>query len=85
MDYLVLSAFAESVQLNAAPPIDVYDTATLMAITCLSEQSVAMGGAPVPIPDFTNGMWIDRDPERRSEFCLSEICNEYFDENGENE
>ena len=80
MDYLVLSAFAESVQLDAAPPIDVYDTATLMAITCLSEQSVAMGGMPVAIPDFTNGMWIDREKERRGEFCLSEVCGEFFDE-----
>jgi hypothetical protein len=30
----------------------------LMAITPLTEQSVAMGGAPVPIPDFTHGQWI---------------------------
>ena len=33
-----------------------------MSISCLSEQSVAMGGAPVPIPDFTNGMWMERAP-----------------------
>lgn len=80
MDYLVLSAFVESVKLDVEPPIDVYDTATLMAITCLSEQSVAMGGMPVPVPDFTNGMWIDRDKERRGEFCLSEVCEEFFEE-----
>lgn len=79
MDYLVLSAFAESVRLDCAPPIDVYDTATLKVITCLSEQSVAMGGMPVPIPDFTNGMWVDREKERRGEFCLSEVCDEFFD------
>ena len=29
-----------------------------MCVTPLSEQSVAMGGAPVPIPDFTSGRWI---------------------------
>ncbi len=80
MDFLVLSAFAESVRLDAKPPIDVYDTATWMAITCLSEQSIAMGGLPVPVPDFTAGMWIDREPYRRGVFCLDEVCNDYFEE-----
>ena len=28
-----------------------------MAIGCLREDSAAMDGAPVPIPDFTNGRW----------------------------
>lgn len=79
MDYLILAAFAESVQLGAEPPIDVYDTATWMAITALSEQSVAMGGAVVPFPDFTDGRWIDRKPPRRGKFCLEEICGEFFD------
>lgn len=79
MDYLILAAFAESVQLDAEPPIDVYDTATWMAITALSEQSVSMGGTAVPFPDFTNGMWIDRQPSRRGKFCLEEICDEYFE------
>ncbi len=58
MDYLVLRAFIESVQQHTPAPIDVYDSATLMCITALSEQSVAMGGMPVPVPDFTNGQWI---------------------------
>ena len=80
MDYLVLSAFAESVRLDAAPPIDVYDTAVMMAVTCLSEQSIALGSAPVAFPDFTNGMWIDREAPRRGMFCLDEVCNEYFEE-----
>ena len=25
----------------------------------LAEESIAMGGAPVAIPDFTNGQWIE--------------------------
>ncbi len=58
MDYLVLRAFAESVQRQENPPIDVYDAASWMAITCLSEASIAKGGAPVEIPDFTEGKWI---------------------------
>ncbi|MEE1011951.1 MAG: Gfo/Idh/MocA family oxidoreductase [Acutalibacteraceae bacterium] len=80
MDYLVLSAFAESVRLDAKPPIDVYDAAVWMAVTCLSEQSIAIGGAPVPFPDFTNGMWIDREPYRRGKFCLDEVCSDCFEE-----
>ncbi len=74
MDYLVLSAFVESLLLEAKPPIDVDDTASWMAITCLSEQSAAMGGMPVPVPDFTNGMWIDREPYRKGTYCLEEVC-----------
>ena len=38
-------------------PVDVYDAASWMAITALSEMSVARGGAVVDIPDFTNGKW----------------------------
>lgn len=58
MDWLVLRAFFESAIEGVEPPIDVYDAAAWMCISALSEQSIAMGGAPVPIPDFTNGKWI---------------------------
>ncbi len=78
MDYLVLSAFVDSLE-SGKPPIDVYDTAAWMVITCLSEQSAAMGGAPVPVPDFTNGMWIDREPYRRGVYCLDEVCEDFFE------
>ena len=80
MDFLVLSAFAESVKVGSQPPIDVYDAATWMAITCLSEQSIALGSAPVAVPDFTSGLWIDREPYRRGIFCLEEVCNDFFEE-----
>ncbi len=78
MDYLVLSAFVDAVKEGEKPPIDVYDTAAWMAITCLSEQSIAMGSQPVPVPDFTDGMWIDREPYRRGVYCLEEVCTDYF-------
>lgn len=78
MDFLVLNAFCEAVKVGGQPPIDVYDTATWMAVTCLSEQSIAMGSHPVPFPDFTNGMWIDREPYRRGMYCLEEVCDDYF-------
>jgi hypothetical protein len=34
-----------------------------MAITPLSEQSVAHGGMPQAIPDFTRGRWMHRKPK----------------------
>jgi len=62
-DYLVLRAFIESVQKGTEPPIDVYDTAAWMAVTALSEESIAMGSMPVPFPDFTSGRWCyNREP-----------------------
>ncbi|HOO25595.1 MAG TPA: Gfo/Idh/MocA family oxidoreductase [Clostridiales bacterium] len=79
MDYLILCAFAESAIEDVKPPIDVYDTAVWMSITCLSEQSVALGSAPVAVPDFTNGAWIEREEFRRGKYCLEEVCEEFFE------
>lgn len=70
MDYLVLDAFFESVKNNVAPPIDVYDMATWMSISALSGQSIANGSAPVAIPDFTNGRWLDREPSPEGKYNL---------------
>jgi predicted dehydrogenase len=62
MDLLTMRAFAQAV-LNGDPmPIDVYDAATWMSLTVLSEQSTIMGGMPQAIPDFTSGKWIEREP-----------------------
>ncbi len=66
MDYLVLRAFVESVQRREAPPIDTYDTAAWMAVTALSEESIAKGGAPVAFPDFTSGRWLQARDEKPS-------------------
>ena len=73
MDYLCLRAFVESVQERKPTPIDVYDAATWMSITCLSEQSVSMGGMPVPIPDFTSGDWIGREDIDKGMYSLDII------------
>ena len=62
MDWLVFRSFFVAAKAGAPAPIDVYDAAAWMSISCLSEQSVAMGGAPVAIPDFTNGKWMERAP-----------------------
>ena len=79
IDYLVLRGFFEAA-INGTPvPIDVYDMASWMAITCLSEDSVAMGSMPVAIPDFTAGKWLHREPLHRSRYCVEEVCEEFFD------
>jgi len=36
---------------------DVYDAAAWSSISALSEKSVAQGGAPMEVPDFTRGAW----------------------------
>jgi hypothetical protein len=58
MDWLELSAFFNAVEGGLHAPIDVYDMASWMSVSCLSEASIASGGAPVAFPDFTNGRWI---------------------------
>ncbi len=63
IDYFEFKAFFDCLKENKPMPIDVYDAATWMCITCLSEASVAMGGQPMAIPDFTNGAWVGRKPE----------------------
>ena len=60
MDWLEFDRFFDAILEDKPFEIDVYDAAAWMCITALSEQSVALGGAPVAIPDFTNGMWTMR-------------------------
>lgn len=61
IDWLVFGAFFDAARREVQPPIDVYDMAAWMSITPLSEASVVMGGAPVAVPDFTNGRWLNRE------------------------
>lgn len=65
MDWLVLRAFFESASLKLDTPIDAYDTVAWMSISTLSEESIAKGGAPVKIPDFTRGRWIKGFPKKK--------------------
>ncbi len=61
MDFLVLRAFIEALKQGSYMPIDVYDTASWMAITPLSEISIANGGEVQQIPDFTRGKYLNRE------------------------
>ena len=59
MDALVFDAFFKALEEGKPMPIDVYDMATWMSISVLSEQSLATG-QNVTFPDFTDGKWILR-------------------------
>ncbi len=58
MDYLEFKAFFECLREDKPMPVDVYDAASWMVISVLSEVSIANGSAPVEIPDFTEGKWL---------------------------
>ncbi|NLY18228.1 MAG: Gfo/Idh/MocA family oxidoreductase [Clostridiaceae bacterium] len=73
MDFLVLSAFFDSVRRQVQTAIDVYDAASWMSIAAFSEQSISMGGMPVPVPDFTNGKWLNRKPSPGGIYCLDQV------------
>lgn len=62
MDWFLMNAFVDCLREKKQMPIDIYDGALWMAITALSEKSIALGGMPVDIPDFTEGKWLSRKP-----------------------
>ena len=59
MDWFLVDEFVNCVKENKKPPIDVYDAASWLVITPLSEESIAKGSGSVAIPDFTRGKWIE--------------------------
>lgn len=76
IDWLVMRAFFESIKRGTYMPIDVYDMATWMAITPLSEMSISMGSAPVAIPDFTNGRWCNRTEFEPNKYSLEDVVTD---------
>jgi hypothetical protein len=62
MDFFILNAFIEPLKKGLAPPIDVYDAASMSVISPLSEKSIKLGSAPVKFPDFTRGKWKKNQP-----------------------
>ena len=60
MDGVEFRQFVDCVRNGKEMPIDVYDAAAWMSISCLTETSIAQGGAPQGIPDFTHGEWLRR-------------------------
>lgn len=63
MDYFCFRSFIDALKEKRPMPIDVYDAAVWMAVSVLSENSIAAGGTVQLMPDFTHGQWITRKPE----------------------
>lgn len=59
MDYIMWRDFIDCFKNDKPMPIDVYDAATWLSISYLSEASIMQGGSPVAVPDFTNGAWVE--------------------------
>lgn len=59
MDYIEFEAFFKALREGEPMPVDVYDMASWMSITPLSEESIREGKM-VQIPDFTNGKYKTR-------------------------
>lgn len=62
MDYIELREFIDRLKSGEEMMCDVYDAASWMVISCLSEKSIIEGGAPQLIPDFTRGAYKTRPP-----------------------
>ncbi|MBQ7336507.1 MAG: Gfo/Idh/MocA family oxidoreductase [Clostridia bacterium] len=62
MDGIEFRQFINALKSNSEMPIDVYDAAAWMCVTALSAASIAAGGMPQAIPDFTGGLWTVRKP-----------------------
>jgi hypothetical protein len=62
MDYIEDYRLIQSLRKGEPLDEDVYDAAAWSAIVGASCQSVAKGGAPVAIPDFTRGQWKTNPP-----------------------
>ena len=61
MDYVELRDFVDRFKAGKEMLCDVYDAASWMVITPLSEKSIKENGAPQEIPDFTRGKWKERE------------------------
>lgn len=63
IDDIEFKVFFDALREGKPMPIDVYDAASWMCVTALSEASIAAGGQAQAIPDFTDGIWTRREPE----------------------
>ncbi len=61
MDYIMLKNFFRAVKKHEDMPIDVYEACAMMCVTALSEESIAKGGMPIDVPDFTRGKYKERE------------------------
>lgn len=60
MDWLEFKTFFDDLRAGNPMKLNVYDAASLMVVSALSEQSVSISGTPVAFPDFTGGKWMKK-------------------------
>lgn len=51
-DYFIVREFIDAIHQDKSPPIDVYRALDYTAPGLISEQSILLGGTPLPVPDF---------------------------------
>lgn len=68
IDYFVYRDFVKCIKNKKEMPINVYDAATWLAVSVLSENSIINNGEPQIMPDFTNGKWLTNKPKDVIEF-----------------
>ncbi|WP_041818837.1 Gfo/Idh/MocA family protein [Streptomyces davaonensis] len=59
MDYVLQWRTVQQMRAGLVPDMDVYDGAVWCAPIPLSVKSLAAGGRPVSVPDFTRGSWVN--------------------------
>ncbi|MET8570178.1 Gfo/Idh/MocA family oxidoreductase [Streptomyces sp. NPDC004783] len=59
MDYVLQWRTVQLMRAGLVPDIDVYDSAAWCSPVPLSVKSLAAGGRPVEVPDFTRGSWVN--------------------------
>ena len=57
MDFIEDARLIRALRAGIPPDMDVYDAAAWSVVGPISEASIARGGAPIEIPDFTRGGW----------------------------
>ncbi len=62
MDFVENWRHLSCIHQGATPDIVVYDAAAWGSMIEISSLSVATGSMPVPVPDFTRGLWKNREP-----------------------
>ncbi|MFD7434052.1 Gfo/Idh/MocA family protein [Streptomyces sp. NPDC059861] len=60
MDYVLQWRTVQQMRAGLVPDMDVYDAAAWCSPVPLSVKSLATGGLPVAVPDFTRGSWVNR-------------------------
>jgi len=59
-DFFMIHEFVEAIRAGGPSPIGACDAATWSSIIPLSAKSIAKGGRPQEVPDFTSGKWKTR-------------------------